>query len=71
MPAVSTEKTTNKKKENMSKMRDLLSKARAGEPSIFTQGKNSKRLEFSNLSLGVYDKHNAPAYDIFFNRNTK
>ena len=49
-------------------MRDLLSKARDKEDSIFTQGL-SKRLEFSNMSLCVYDRHKILINDIFLNQN--
>lgn len=57
-----------RKRENISKMRDLLSKARDERSTLFTQGK-SKRLEFSNLSLAVYDKHKILINDIFLNTN--
>ena len=56
------------KREDIDKMRELLSRARDKESSIFTQGL-SKRLEFSNLSLRVYDRHRILINDIFLNEN--
>lgn len=65
-----------RKRENIAKMRDLLSKAKAtyannvGEDScLFTDVGNSKRLEFSNMSLCVYEKHKNLINDIFLNKN--
>lgn len=59
-----------KKKENIPKMRDLISKAKDNKSSLFTQGLQ-RRLEFSNLSLCVYDRHKVLINDIFLNPNIK
>lgn len=61
-------KPGGQKREDIDKMRELLSRARDKEASIFTQGL-SKRLEFSNLSLRVYDRHRILINDIFLNQN--
>ena len=58
-----------KKPDDKDKMRDLLTKARDKRSTLFTQGK-SKRLEFSNLSLALYDRHKVHIKDIFLNTNT-
>ena len=65
-----------RKRVDIPKMRDLLSRAKAtyaknvGEDScLFTDVGNSKRLEFSNMSLRVYDKHKNLINDIFLNQN--
>ena len=60
-------KPGGQKREDVDKMRELLSRAR-DNTSIFTQGL-SKRLEFSNLSLRVYDRHRILINDIFLNQN--
>ena len=59
-----------KKKENIPKMRDLISKAKDNKSSLFMQGLQ-RRLEFSNLSLCVYDRHKVLINDIFLNPNIK
>ena len=61
--------TSIRKRENITKMRDLLSKAKQNNSSMFTDVGTSKRLEFSNLSLCVYDKHKILINDIFLNEN--
>ena len=51
-------------------MRDLLAKAREGASSLFTESM-SKRIEFSNSSLRVYDGHTTLINDIFLNTEIK
>jgi hypothetical protein len=59
-----------KKREDIALMKDLMTKARDGDSFIFEQ-KKSKRLEFSNQSLCVYDRHKITINDIFLNTNIK
>jgi len=59
-----------RKREDIGKMGDLLRKAREGSSSLFTQSM-SKRIEFSTLSLCVYDRHRILINDIFLNPNIK
>jgi WD40 repeat protein len=58
-----------RKRENINKMRDLLSKAKQNTSSLFTDVGSTKRLEFSSGSLCVYDKHKILINDIFLNEN--
>lgn len=65
-----------KKREDTDLMRDLLSKAKAtyarfkGDDScLFTDVGHSKRLEFSNQFVCMYDKHKNLVSDIFLNKN--
>ena len=58
-----------RKRENINKMRDLLSKAKQNTSSLFTEVGSTKRLEFSSGSLCVYDKHKILINDIFLNEN--
>jgi hypothetical protein len=58
-----------RKRENITKMRDLLSKAKQNKSSIFTEVGESKRLEFSSNSICVYDKHKILINHIFLNEN--
>jgi len=65
-----TKTSKGNKRENIPKMRDLLSKANAGDCPLFMQGM-SKRLEFSQMSLCVYEGHKSLISNIFLNSNIK
>lgn len=49
-------------------IKDMITKARNKESILFQQ-KQAKRLDFSNISLCVYDKHKVLINDIFLNPN--
>lgn len=59
-----------KTREDVNQMKDLMTRAKNKESILFQQ-KQAKRLEFSNTSLCIYDKHKVLINDVFLNPNIK